>query len=496
MSAEEAITELKAVVSMGASSSDEEMKEMMLGGLAAMASRPMTLSNEHALVVHRPFHFHTSQNISSIPNRGEILQALNACFGEGLLPNPFVRFFESGWCFSGGMRLFTDLPPEVKSAVDDVVETIQTLLLAKRSEYLSASRHSMSFAHRLLGGAAPTGEGGVARRACVSPHLNRGSVSSTQTAPAGACNNKEKEHVLPASVSVAAAKNEQNEPSSASRVVVEGDGVVRVGSIDMDVEVEVGRPGQRLVISVEDLKQEDEEEAFVNHIRALTEKYKMTQYVGVYCFEWDPETGSRKKIHISETLCNLLDMHTEELIARVGASEHMLANTEMEVLSILLNEITSLGIFSEHLGRVVICDPITRKLKRQFLVRRVALRELDSLGRIVRTIHLIDRITSEQYDEICLEKQTKNGRNVLWEEDRTGDELLDDAGKDYLFDETLASLTQDSMKITQFVSRIRARTQNLKKVIQRLHQEHHPFKESKIGIMVLPSSLSNPNWGT
>jgi hypothetical protein len=77
----------------------------------------------------------------------------------------------------------------------------------------------------------------------------------------------------------------------------------------------------------------------------LTEKYKMTQYVGVYCFEWDPETGSHKKIHISETLCNLLDMHTEELTARVRVSEHMIANTEMEVLSILLNEITSLGIY-------------------------------------------------------------------------------------------------------------------------------------------------------
>jgi hypothetical protein len=53
----------------------------------------------------------------------------------------------------------------------------------------------------------------------------------------------------------------------------------------MDVELEVDRPSQRLVISVEDLKEEDEEEAFVNHIRVLTEKYKMTQYVGVYCFE-------------------------------------------------------------------------------------------------------------------------------------------------------------------------------------------------------------------
>jgi hypothetical protein len=51
-------------------------------------------------------------------------------------------------------------------------------------------------------------------------------------------------------------------------------------------------------------------------------------------------------------------------------------------------------------------------MRRQFLVRRVALRELDSFGHIVRTIHLIDRITPEQYDVICLEKQTKNGRNV------------------------------------------------------------------------------------
>jgi hypothetical protein len=66
---------------------------------------------------------------------------------------------------------------------------------------------------------------------------------------------------------------------------------------------------------------------------------------------------------------------------------------------------------------------------------------------------------------------------VLWEEERTGDELFDDAGKDYLFDETLAALTQDPVKIAEFASRIRARTQNLKKVIESLHQKlqerHH-----------------------
>jgi hypothetical protein len=260
----------------------------------------------------------------------------------------------------------------------------------------------------------------------------------------------------------------------------------------MNVELEVGRPSQRLVISLDDMKQEDEEEAFVKHIRALTEKHKMTQTVGVYSFEWDPVSGSRQKIRISETLCNLLDMHTEELIARVGACEHMLANTEMEVLSILVNEITSLGMFSERCGRVVLCDPITRKLKRQFLVRHVALREMDSLGRIVRTIHLIDRITPEQYDEYCREKQTKNGRNVLWEEDRMGAELFDDAGKDYLFDETLASVTQDPVKIADLVSRIRARTKNLQILIAGLHHKHHPFKESNRGTAVFSNLLSNP----
>jgi hypothetical protein len=522
ISAEEAISELKSVdaiselqsvvgIGMGASSSDEEMQDTSdddamrgqrkmsgkrrehpsdssqrqhaetnhtqtpsdmdmdsatsLEGLAVMASRPMMPSKEHALVVHRPFHFHTAQEISTIPNRGEILQALNDCFGEGLFPNPFVRFFEAGWCLSGGMRLFTGLPPEVKSAVHDVLDTIQRL----------------TFAHRLLAGAAPTGEESAARRACVSPRLIQGSASSTQPAPGESWSNKEK--VLPAPRGNYAAKNEQNEPSSTSRVVVEGAGV---GSNGIDAQVEVRRPSQRLVISVEDLKQQDAEEAFVNHIRVLAEKYKMTQNVGVYCFEWDPETGSRKKIHISETLCNLLDMHTEELIARAGACEHMLANTETEVLSILLNECTSLGLCYEHCGRVVLCDPITRKLKRQFLVRRVSLREMDSLGRIVRTIHLIDRITPEQYDEYCLEKQTKNGRSVLWEEERTGDELFDDAGKDYLFDETLAALTQDPLKIAEFASRIRARTQNLKKVIEILHQKHqerHHFNESNSGTM-------------
>jgi len=73
-----------------------------------------------------------------------------------------------------------------------------------------------------------------------------------------------------------------------------------------------------------------------------------------------------------------------------------------------------------------------------------------------------------------------------------GAELFDDAGKDYLFDETLASLTQDPVKIADLVSRIRARTQNLQKLIDGLHHKHHPFKESNSGTAVLPSSLSNP----
>eukprot|EP00960_Hanusia_phi_P055716 763046-Hanusia_phi.AAC.3 len=60
-------------------------------------------------------------------------------------------------------------------------------------------------------------------------------------------------------------------------------------------------------------------------------------YIGYYAYEWEPSTQRRKSVQVSQGLAGFLSMHPEEVMARVGHSDHYLPNSEIEFLGAILS---------------------------------------------------------------------------------------------------------------------------------------------------------------
>jgi hypothetical protein len=208
-------------------------------------------------------------------------------------------------------------------------------------------------------------------------------------------------------------------------------------------------------------------------VQQLAARHNMSDKCGAFCFDWDPQTGRRKNIYVTESLSEILGSHTEELLARVGSREHQAPHSELEFLSRLFSEFLGphdcssvlMGKdgnmhYMDSYTRIIVCDPKTRKLKKAFLARAVGIRELDAESNVFRTINLIDPVSVEQFEG--------RRRDILLDDDRDGQDLLADASKDYLFDESLDRLKNDSSKVSTVIRVIQQKTLRLKAIVRDL----------------------------
>ena len=84
---------------------------------------------------------------------------------------------------------------------------------------------------------------------------------------------------------------------------------------------------------------QSEEEALAQHIRELKVKHGLSENTAFVLFEWDPNTGRRKAAHLSPNIAQYLDMHSDELLARLGNREHMLLNTGYFLCFLVLSRV-------------------------------------------------------------------------------------------------------------------------------------------------------------
>ena len=117
-------------------------------------------------------------------------------------------------------------------------------------------------------------------------------------------------------------------------------------------------------------------------------------------------------------------------------------------------------LYMESYSRIIVCDPKSRKLKKAILARAVVIRELDAKSNVCRTINLIEPVTAQQFEGRRLD--------VLIDDDRDGHDLLADANKDYLFDESFDRIKNDSVKVSTACRVIKQRTQRLKAIVRDL----------------------------
>jgi hypothetical protein len=210
--------------------------------------------------------------------------------------------------------------------------------------------------------------------------------------------------------------------------------------------------------------QDDDDEigSMEGYFRTLAHAHGMSDKFGVRCSDWDPETGSLQKVYLSGSIGDMFGMHPEEFIARIGNRELTLLNTQLDFFCGLINEISTVGLCS-RISRVVMLDLRTGKVKETggILVRTVSLTtKADALGRMMRSIRLIDPISPEEYDYMGA------GRDLLFSDQRSGQELLEDTGKDYLFDETISSLHHSPQKFTDIITQVRLRTEYVESAIE------------------------------
>lgn len=388
--------------------------------------------------------------------------------------NPFIRCLEAGYSLSHFLRLFNSMPRAIKDAIDEGMEALcalQKLMLeqgAKCERSIAAAAGcsaSPTNADELP--AAPAAPPGGLWVGTVGPTVLNASCfmqADKEGAADGAAGGS---GGLPS-----AGYKRKRLADLSERLEEEGQGRARVG----------GDVGKRQKDKDEGHDDTEPEDILFEHVRQQAARHGLSDNYGAFCFDWDPETGRRKNIYVTDSLGRILDMHTEEFLARAGSREHLPYNTDTEFLARMLTEIlgpsnSSGGVlmgtdagsdanahYMKSLTRIIVCDPTSRKLKHSLLARVVAIRELDMRSNVVRTINMIDPLTVEQFDELGA------ARELLVRDDRTGQDLLADASKDYLFNETSDGIFTDSNTALQVEAKIKQKTQRLEAIIRDVQQ--------------------------
>uniref|UniRef100_A0A7S4KRM9 Zn(2)-C6 fungal-type domain-containing protein n=1 Tax=Guillardia theta TaxID=55529 RepID=A0A7S4KRM9_GUITH len=208
-------------------------------------------------------------------------------------------------------------------------------------------------------------------------------------------------------------------------------------------------------------------------------------YIGFYAYEWDPLTQKRVSVQVSQCLASFLKMHPEEVLARVGHSDHFLPNSEIEFLGALFNELFRTNDLPAYrYQRLVRSCPKTGKILESMIVKSTASRQLDEHGRVVKTCHFLHHVRPWEYDEAmrlrpecCRPFLTNTGDR------RSAHQLLSDANRDCLFEECFETWT----KTPEGVGR-------LKKFVCLFRNLILPFKQELARLKALEAQNEMP-WG-
>mmetsp|Transcript_25637 Transcript_25637/g.40179 ORF Transcript_25637/g.40179 Transcript_25637/m.40179 type:complete len:598 (-) Transcript_25637:973-2766(-) len=159
--------------------------------------------------------------------------------------------------------------------------------------------------------------------------------------------------------------------------------------------------------------------------------------VAYICYEWDPDTGLRQSVQANSELMTLLDMHMEELLARVANQDTPIPHSDVEFLMTIVDDL-------RPIPSAVTYSRLARwsggQLTDALLVRRETRRTCDKLGRLARVEHIVERVSPEEYDKA--NPSRRRGDLLSIGDTRSGCEVLSAAFRDHLFNENLSHLSQ------------------------------------------------------
>jgi len=198
------------------------------------------------------------------------------------------------------------------------------------------------------------------------------------------------------------------------------------------------------------------------NIDDLRESVSSQANLGYWIMEIDPNTMVRTKLEISSGIATFLNMHPDEMLARLGNCDNWLPHSELEFFGSMAYETVKLldSRIVRNL-RILRRCPRSGKLIDPFLVRLTSMKERDAYGRVTRAMHVLQRLTPEEYDLACInEPETCRPLMDAIGDARGGEELLETANYDSLFTQSFMTLNE-SVQGLQHTQQLTAKIQQL-----------------------------------
>ncbi|EKX44236.1 hypothetical protein GUITHDRAFT_109695 [Guillardia theta CCMP2712] len=198
------------------------------------------------------------------------------------------------------------------------------------------------------------------------------------------------------------------------------------------------------------------------NIDSLRDAVSTEAGLGYWIMEMDPNTMVRTKVEISSGIAFFLNMHPEEMLARLGNCDNALPNSELEFFGNMTYEIAKvLDSRIVRNVRMIRRCPRSGKLTDPLLARLISMKERDAHGRVIRVMNVLQRLSPEEYDSACRnEPETCRPLMDCLGDVRGGEELLESANYDSLFTQSFASLNgsaqglQQAQKLTEKVQQL------------------------------------------
>mmetsp|Transcript_25789 Transcript_25789/g.84991 ORF Transcript_25789/g.84991 Transcript_25789/m.84991 type:complete len:168 (-) Transcript_25789:40-543(-) len=138
-------------------------------------------------------------------------------------------------------------------------------------------------------------------------------------------------------------------------------------------------------------------------------------------------------------------MHPDEMLARLGNCDNALPHSELEFFGSMTYEIAFM--YSSKVVRnlrLLRRDPKSGKLIDPLLVRLTSIKQRDSLGRVIKVMNILHRLTPSEYDQSLLsEPRTCRPLMARVGDQRDGEELLHSANYDSLFSQTFRTMKEN-----------------------------------------------------